>query len=43
MSDDLDVNKMAAEFLSQNIEKFYTTGKDVFKGGGCKFICVSGR
>lgn len=36
MSEELDVNKMAAEFVSQNIERFYNTGKDVLKGAADK-------
>lgn len=32
MSEEIDLNKMAAEFVSQNIERFYNTGKDVLKG-----------
>lgn len=32
MSEEPDVNKMAAEFVAQNIERFYNTGKDVVKG-----------
>jgi hypothetical protein len=32
MNEELDVNKMATEFVSQNIERFYNTGKDIFKG-----------
>lgn len=36
MSEEPDVNKMAAEFVSQNIERFYSTGKDVLKGAADK-------
>ncbi|HEY6806541.1 MAG TPA: NACHT domain-containing protein [Pyrinomonadaceae bacterium] len=33
MSDtDFDINRIAAEFVQQNIENFYNTGKDVLKG-----------
>jgi len=36
MSEDFDVNKMAAEFASQNLERFYDAGKDVLKGAADK-------
>src|SRR5258708_26087576 len=32
MDNELDVNKVAAEFVNQNIEHFYAIGKDVLKG-----------
>lgn len=32
MSEEPDINKMAAEFVTQNMERFYSTGKDVIKG-----------
>lgn len=31
MSEEIDVQKMAAEFVTHNLEKFYGTGKDVLK------------
>lgn len=55
MDEEIDVNKMAAEFVSQNIERFYNTGKDVLKGAADKIrlhldhsykdylVCVSER
>ena len=32
MDNEIDVNKIAAEFVQQNIESFYNTGKDILKG-----------
>lgn len=32
MTEELDVNKMAAEFVNSNLESIYNTGKDVLKG-----------
>ena len=32
MHDELNINKVAAEFVNQNIELFYNVGKDVLKG-----------
>ena len=32
MNDEVDINKLAVEFVNQNIESFYETGKDVIKG-----------
>lgn len=32
MREEIDFNKIAAEFVSQNIEKYYATGKDILKG-----------
>jgi len=32
MSEELDINKVAAEFVTQNLERFYDSGKGVLKG-----------
>jgi hypothetical protein len=32
MTEEIDINKVAAEFVQQNIESFYNTGKGVLKG-----------
>jgi hypothetical protein len=36
MSDEIDINKVAAEFVNQNIEHFYQAGKDAIKGAADK-------
>ena len=32
MSDEADINKMVVEFVNQNIDRFYLTGKGILKG-----------
>ena len=32
MSDEPDINNMVAEFVNQNIDRFFGTGKDILKG-----------
>lgn len=36
MSEEIDINKIAVEFVNQNIESFYNTGKGVLKGAANK-------
>src|SRR2546430_282403 len=40
MHDELNINKVAAEFVNQNIELFYNVGKDVLKGATDKVRLV---
>ena len=32
MSEELEINRMVAEFVNQNIDRFYNTGKGILKG-----------
>ena len=55
MSEEPDINKMVVEFVNQNIDRFYTTGKEILKGTSDKvrlylfntykdyLSCVAGR
>ena len=55
MSEEPDINKMVVEFVNQNLDRFYTTGKDILKGTSDKvrlylfntykdyLTCVAGR
>ena len=36
MSEDFDANKIVAEFLNENLERFYNTGKGILKGAAEK-------